>query len=383
MAAQQNRPIVFVNQATGYLTIDIINEFARSGKFPKIALIAGSIRVQDIPLEKNVEWSRITLYDRGNPRKKFLSWLRGTLQIAWLLLTKYRKYEIFYITIPPFAYLLSLVFRNRFSVLVFDVYPDVLKIYGITERNIGYRLWIRFNRNLFRRAHRLYTIGEGMARLLERYVSRSKITIIPNWSGLTNVREIRKSDNIFVKEHGLDGKFIVQYSGNIGYTHNVEVLVDLAKAMRSWNDVFFLIIGRGEKYNHIKEMVDAAGLSNCKLLPFQPDDMLNFTLSAADLGVVLLDDKTAHVSIPSKIYNLQAVGVPILGIADTLSELAYHLQAYHNGKCFSPHDLAPIIAYIGSLMNAPEQHRTLKASSRSASGDFTMLNAKKYLETYV
>jgi glycosyltransferase involved in cell wall biosynthesis len=380
---QQNRSIVFINQATGYLTIDIINEFSRSGNFSKVALIAGSIRVQDIPVDKNVEWSKVTLYDRGNPKKKFLSWFRGTLQIGWLLLTRYRKYEIFYITIPPFAYLLSLIFRNRFSILVFDVYPDVLKIYGIKENNMGYRLWTRFNKNLFRRAHRLYTIGEGMAKLLEQYVSRSRITVIHNWSGLTKVREVPKQDNIFIQEHGLHGKFIVQYSGNIGYTHNVEVLVELAKAMKAWHDVFFLIIGRGEKYNQIKAMVEAAQLSNCKLLPFQPDDMLNYTLSAADLGVVLLDDKTAHVSIPSKIYNLQAVGVPILGIADTTSELSHHLQAYNNGQCFASRDMDSIIAYIARLKDESEQHRALQISSRAASADFTMLNAKKYLESYV
>jgi hypothetical protein len=45
-----SRRIVFINQATGYLTIDVINSF--TGDFDEIALITGSIRVQDIPLDK-------------------------------------------------------------------------------------------------------------------------------------------------------------------------------------------------------------------------------------------------------------------------------------------------------------------------------------------
>ena len=86
-----DRKIVFINQATGYLTIDIINSFSNSHIFSKIALIAGSIRVQDFPLREEVNWSRIILYNRGNFIKKLFSWFIGTLQIFWLLITKYRK----------------------------------------------------------------------------------------------------------------------------------------------------------------------------------------------------------------------------------------------------------------------------------------------------
>src|SRR5687767_4634914 len=99
-----NRKIVFVNQASGYLTIDIVNGFA--DVFEKVALISGVVRVQDIPLNEKVEWSKISVYNRGNPAKKFTSWIFGTFQIFFLLLFKYRKYEIFYFTIPPTAYLL-------------------------------------------------------------------------------------------------------------------------------------------------------------------------------------------------------------------------------------------------------------------------------------
>ncbi|MGQ3088141.1 hypothetical protein, partial [Flavobacterium sp.] len=86
---QKKKKIVFINQATGYLTIDIINEFAKD--YDEVALIAGSIRVQDIPLDRKVKWSKITKYDRGNPKKKFLSWLIGTIQIFFLLLFRYRR----------------------------------------------------------------------------------------------------------------------------------------------------------------------------------------------------------------------------------------------------------------------------------------------------
>lgn len=374
---------MFVNQATGYLTIDIINAFVRSGKFSRVALIAGSIRVQDVPLDGAVSWSRIALYNRGHAFRKFSSWLWGTLQIGWLLLTKYRHYEVFYITVPPFAYLLSFMLPNRFAVLVFDVFPDVLEVYRIGRRSAIFRMWAWLNRKVFAKAHCVFTLGNGMSEILAAYVNRSRITVIPNWSGLRKLKEIHRADNFFLKQQGLETKFVVQYSGNIGYTHNVEVLVNLAKSMVDCSQVFFLIIGRGERHHEIEKLVNELKLANCRVLPFQPDEMLNAVLGAADLGVVILDERASHVSIPSKIYNLQSVGAPILGIATLNSELDLHLTRYANGACFSGENLSDIREFILSLASDKVKQDELRSKSLRASMEFTSSNALKYVDHYV
>jgi hypothetical protein len=375
------KEIVFINQATGYLTIDIINEFAK--EFSKVALITGSVRVQDISLDARIHVSKIAKYDRGNPARKFLSWLIGTIQIFFLLITKYRKYDIFYITIPPSAYLLSSFLPNKFSVLIFDIYPDVLKIYNIKETNLIYKFWSKLNKKLFAKAHKIYTIGEGMAKLIDNYMSRENMVIIPNWSGLTKLKSIDKDENTWVKKYHLENKFIVQYSGNIGFTHNVEEVVEIAKELKDDKEIIFVIIGRGEKVKFIQDLITKYNLKNCLLLPFQPDDELNFSLSAANIGIVLLDDKTAHVSIPSKIYNLQAVGVPMLGIASLDSELNNHIIRFNNGKCFSKDNKKGIVEFILYMKNNENELKTLADNSKKSALFFTNKNANQYLKAYV
>lgn len=375
--------IVFINQATGYLTIDIINAFAQSSFFSEVALIAGSIRVQDIQLEKNVKWSKITRYNRGTPVKKLLSWVTGTMQIGWLLLTRYRKYEVFYITVPPFAYLLSWVLPNRFSLLVYDVYPDALTIYHIGKRNVISRCWAFLNRRLFKKAYRLMTIGEGMRQLMQQYNSTSReINVIPNWSGLTNLKIVERKSNRFLSDQGLTDKFVVMYSGNIGVTHNVEVLIDVAEQLQKEPDLFFLIVGRGNRLANIERIVNDKKLSNVRVLPFQPDDQLSETLAAADLAVVLLDDRTANISIPSKIYNLQAVGVPILGIGEETSELSLHLKKFDNGRSYSPENIQGISGFIKDFKRNQPLQETFRRNSKAASANFTRHNAGQYLELY-
>lgn len=374
------KKIVFINQGFNYLTIDIINEFAK--EFDEVSVITGSIRVQDVPLSEKVSVTKIIKYNKKSLKTKVLTWLWGTVQIYFHILFKYRKHELFFISIPPFAYLLMRLLRNKFSILIWDVYPDTLKVYNLTEKDFIFRFWASSNKKIFKRAHRLYTIGNRMADLISKYVEREKLIIVPLWNGLTNIKPIPKHENKFALEHKLQDKFVIQYSGNIGYTHNVEVLVEVANRLKDNKDIYFLIIGRGKRAGDIKNLISQYGLSNCMMLPFQPDDVLPYSLACADLGVVVLDEKTSQGSVPSKTYNLMAVGVPLLCIASKDSELSDYIDTYNNGRIFSASEIDEIAAFAEHLYKNPELLQTYKANSFSAAQDFTADNAKMFLQKY-
>ena len=184
----KNRKIVFVNQACGFITIDILNAFAQ--EFEQVAIIYGDIRIQDIEIDKRVIKSKVIEKTRRSNAGRFARWLIASIQIFFLLITKYRKYEIFYFSVPPFAYLASLFIKRRFSLLMWDVYPDALKIVNVSEQQFLYRTWTKINRKLFARAYRIYTIGDSLANQLAQYTEREKVKVIPLWSGITNIQPV-------------------------------------------------------------------------------------------------------------------------------------------------------------------------------------------------
>lgn len=374
------KKIVFVNQASGYLTIDIVNAFA--DKYDKVDLISSSVRVQDIPLRDKVKITSTIKHSRKSNFSRLMRWLLSSIHVFFLLLTKYRSYEVFYISVPPMAYLCSLIVPNRFSILIYDIYPDVLKLFGVSESNFIYKWWAKANLKLFKKAHRIYTISDGMSRLLESYVQKKKIHVIQNWTGLTNLEPITKEQNTFIHDHELQGKFIVQYSGNISPTHNIEVLVDIAEKCQSYENVLFLIIGRGQLLPRIKEKVAELNLDNCKFLPFQPDNVLKYSLASADLGVVVLGKETSNISIPSKIYNIQAVGTPLMGISAHGSELEKHIIKYSNGRNFEHDQVEEIAQFIGDLSSNPSAHKELKQKALDSSQHFTYKNAEQFFQQY-
>ncbi|HOO99373.1 MAG TPA: glycosyltransferase family 4 protein [Bacteroidales bacterium] len=372
--------IVFINQATGYLTIDIINEFIK--EYDEVVLITGSIRVQDIHPDRRVKVDYITRYNRGSNIRKLSSWLIGTLQIYYLLSVKYRKYEKFYISIPPSSYLMSNIFSADYAILLFDLYPEALRSFGIRDSNPLFRWWSRRNRKAFSRSKRVFTLSGKMKGELLKFCEPEKVSVIPNWSAFSGLQPIGKEENRLLSLHGLRGKFVVQYSGNIGHTHRVETVVELAEQLKYSSDIVFMIIGRGERVNVISSMIRDKNLDNCLLLPFRPDDELFESLCAADLAVVTLDDRTPDISVPSKIYNILAAGLPVMSIAAENSGISLLLREHEAGVNFDKSDLAGMRAYIEKLKSDTAYRSRLSANSLSASLVYTRANARQYLELY-
>ena len=376
----KDRKIIIVNQAVNYLTIGFANAF--NEKFEHVVLVTGSIHTQGEELNSSIKIQKINKWQERPTRKKIFSFLKALFLMWWLLLTKYRKYEVFFVSVPPMGYLLNLILPNRFSMVIWDVYPDVFKITGMEEKHPVYRFWSFLNNKSFGKAFKLYTISDKMADLIKVYTNR-EIIVQPIWSIFQENKKVEKEENIFIKEHGLENKFIVQYSGNIGVTHNVETLVDIAELLKDNDKILFQIIGRGPRKPVLEKLVKERNLPNCKFLPFQTDEMFPFSLSAADVGVVILDETTSKGSVPSKSYNLMSYGIPSLYIASKDSQLNLYANNYKLGKCFTKLELNEAAKFLEELSKDSIRYNNLRNNAVLAAKDFKRENADKFIEAYI
>lgn len=371
------KKIVFVNQSSGYLLTDILNVYAQ--EYDEVALIYGTIKENERKLNSRIKLDRICAYDRSSAVGRIKTWGKATWQIYRKLKRDYNDYEIVYVTNPPMAYLCSLRLKNPFSVIVFDTYPDALSNIGIRKGNPLFNMWAGWNRKLFVKAKRVFTLSEGMTERLGSYMDRNKITVVPCWSANSTFAPIAKSENPFVKERHLEDKFVVMYSGNMGVTHNVQLLVECAKRLRDNDRIHFMLIGGGTKKIELEAKVKSEGLANCTFMDWLPAEQLPYSLAAADLGVISLTDETALVSVPSKTFNLLAVGCPLMCIVPQRSEIARMVTKYKNGKCFEVNDVDRMVDYIRLLSTDGNMTKALSEKSLVAAKDFTMDNAKLYL----
>ncbi len=371
------KKIILINQNTGYLTIDIANAFTT--RYEKVVLMTGFVRKMERDLLPAISIQRMVRYNRESTVKRLWTWFWGSTQVFFALLFKYRDFEVVYFTNPPMAYLSSLFLPNRFSVVVYDTYPDALKTVGIKENNLFYKLWASANKKIFAKVKKVITLSEGMAEQLGLYVEASKIQVIPNWPGSGQFKQVPRSTNIFALEHNLSEKFVVMYSGNMGYTHNVESIIDLAIEMRQEKDISFVLIGEGQKKDLLKSLVKKHDLSNVLFFPWQPSEILPYSLATADVAVVTIDISSSLLSVPSKTYNILATGSPMLCIAPDNSEIAKLAQIYDCGKSFSKEDITGMKDFILDLKQNPDKRQEYSSNALAASVNFVKENAFQYL----
>jgi glycosyltransferase involved in cell wall biosynthesis len=281
----------------------------------------------------------------------------------------------------PFLTALVSVIRNiPFYILVFDLYPEALQQAGIVgEGSWLYRVWQNDNRRTFSKALGLITLSESMKQAVSKYIDPAKVAIIPNWADTEYVRPVEKSSNGFMSSHGLDGKFVVMYSGNMGLTHDLESLLGAANILAAETNIRFVLIGEGGKRKKLEALKLQMQLDNVIFLPYQDAKDFPLAMAAADVGIITLGTGAEGISVPSKTYVNMAAGLAIIAISPAHSELNRIVDHFAMGYVVMPGEPERIAAHVRSLAANPDELQTFKSRSRAASMNFTPENAKQYV----
>jgi glycosyltransferase involved in cell wall biosynthesis len=285
---------------------------------------------------------------------------------------------------PPLSVFIPFVLRlKNYALLIWDIYPDILVSYGyISDNSIINKIWKNINKKVFSKAKVVFTLGEKMREVLLTYCADANVIVNPLWTNIIEIPQVDRKNNFFAQKYGIEDNFVIMYSGNLGKTHDVEFIVDLAISMQDCDSIKFVIIGDGYKKDIISQRIKDSSLTNCLLLPFQNLSDLPYSLSCADIGIVTLSSDASKYSIPSKIFNMMAAGEAFLAIADKDSELASIVNEFDLGKSFSVNQLDLMKEFIFELIRKTDMLIKYKANSQDASLHFTKINARKYHEVW-
>lgn len=374
------KSVLLANQSTGYLMVDIVNAYVQSGKYDRVELFAGEINIRPSVRDSSVHVIKTVKYDKSSTLKRLLTWVGAFVHLLWVVWRRSKHCHLVLVSNPPLNVFVPLFTRKKFSFIVYDLYPDSLFSQGFVKRNsfLG-RWWMTKNKQIFAKADCVFTLSEDMKKAVAQYVAEDKIKIVYNWAHNEHIRPIDKKENVFLTDLKLQDKFIVLYSGNMGMTHDIDVLVDVADRLKENEKIHFLFIGEGAKKAVVEEKVARYGLKNCSVLPYQPLEVLPYSMGAADLAVVTTDAKQSGLSVPSKTYTYLATGAALLCLAEDNTELARLTRERRIGRCFVSQDLGGIAGYILQMVSDRRLLQEYKDNSRKTSLMYTPENAQQYV----
>jgi len=304
----------------------------------------------------------------------------GTFTVSCLLFMLGRLScgdRVLIVTNPPSLFpiigLLARIKGAKSCLLVHDVYPDVLSVTGhLNSDGLLYRLLAKIVTLACRQYDRIVVIGRDMHALLllKSDYPPWRLAIIPNWGDTDLARPYLRRENSFAIRHGMGDTFTVQFSGNIGRTHDVETLLVTARSTTDRKDIQYWFIGYGGKADLLRAS-DVQSLSNVHALPRQAKEVLGEMLASADVLVIAFIPGMKGLSVPSRMYNVMAAGTAIIAMTEPGSELALVVEENDCGWVLPPNDDAALTRLILELATPDGRDTVHKkgAAGRRAAGE--------------
>jgi colanic acid biosynthesis glycosyl transferase WcaI len=275
-----------------------------------------------------------------------------TTRAFMAMLNKLQRGDVvFTVTAPftlPYAVAAAARLKRARSVLIMhDLYPEVLVMAGLLRPTSIFTKLIRgANSLMFRALNAVVTIGRDTEAhlLLYKGMTREKIRFIPNWATLApGVRPVG-ADNRYRPAHA---RYVVGLSGNLGFTHDPVTVLDAAvRLLKDDPGIHFLLSGWGIGFEQLKALQSETSLPNVTVLERVPEENLEEFLAAANVWLIPYRPNVAGVSVPSRFYNLLAVGRPVIIISEPDAEVALTLKEHALGWVVTPgrpDELAEII----------------------------------------
>jgi colanic acid biosynthesis glycosyl transferase WcaI len=308
--------------------------------------------------------------------KRALAELLFTIRMFVALLVKLRRGDVA-LTVPapfmlPYAFAAAAKLKGARSVLIMhDLYPDVLIMAGLLKPDSLPASAMRgLNALMFRALDAVVVIGRDTEKLLLRFdgMTSDKIRFIPNWATLA--RGVRAVDPDNPYRRPISARFVVGLSGNLGFTHDPVIVFEAARLLRESRDIHFLLSGWGIGFDQLHEMQSEAKLPNVTLVDRVEDDQLETFLSAADVWIIPYRKNVAGVSVPSRFYNLLAIGRPVILVSEADAEAALTVTEHDVGWVVEPGGADELAKTVSRAAAAEDPQRAGRAAEISRRFDF-------------
>lgn len=248
----------------------------------------------------------------------------------------------------------------KFIYNIQDFNPEQVLAVGYSKSKFITDVMMWFDKFSCKRSNLIITVGRDLVETVEKRFAGKKVpktVMINNWIDEKEIYPL-DADNEkvleFKKKYGLDGKFVIMYSGNIGLYYDLEKLIKVLKQFRKGytftgvyeegpktkdgREVVFAFVGAGSVLDKLVLYSKKHHFENIVFIPYQDKADLIYSLNAADVHWCVNAKGIKGVSCPSKYYGIAAAGKAVLAVLEKDSEIRCIIEETNGGLCSEPGD---------------------------------------------
>lgn len=242
------------------------------------------------------------------------------------------------------GYRISKRLKAKYVFNVSDLWPESAVKLGVLHNKLFIKLSVWLEEFSYKKADIVTGQTRGIVDNISSRGFKDKTYLITNGVDLALFGK-DKASNEFVKEYGLEGKFIAGYAGIHGLAQGLETVMKAADILRDHRDIMFAFIGDGPEKPKLIKMKEDLNLENVVFLPVQPKKAMPGVV--ANFGCALVPLKKLDLfkgALPSKMFETLASSVPIvLSVEGEAKELIENANA---GICVEPENEKEIAAAV-------------------------------------
>jgi glycosyltransferase involved in cell wall biosynthesis len=236
-----------------------------------------------------------------------------------------------------------------FVLNVQDLFPQSAIDLGILRNHIMIRFFERMERFLYKSAAHITVHSPGnREHAISKGASPGKVTVMPNWVD-TDFLAPGPKNNELRKKLGLEGKFVVSFAGVIGYSQDLDTVLEAARRLAGHPEIVFLIVGDGVEKPRLQKKAEDLSLTNVLFLPMQPRHRYPQVIQASDVSLATLHAEVKTPVVPSKILSIMAGGRPVIATMDLSGDAPKLIREARCGLVLSPGDAEGLAEVILKL----------------------------------
>lgn len=245
-----------------------------------------------------------------------------------------------------------------------DFNPEQTLAVGYTKNKLITDAMMWFDKFSCKRSNLIITVGRDLVETVQKRFKGKKVpktVMINNWIDEKEIYPLNQEHPkviAFKEKYGLDNKFVIMYSGNIGLYYDLEELIKVIRKFKpgtktaDGREVVFAFVGAGSVLEKLISYVDKHNMDNVVFIPYQDKADLIYSLNAGEVHWCVNAKGIKGVSCPSKAYGIMAAGKAVLGVLEDGTEVRGLIEECNCGKCCEPGDYAEVAKilqwYIGN-----------------------------------
>ena len=240
--------------------------------------------------------------------------------------------------------------RAKFIYNIQDFNPEQVLAINFSKNKLITGAMMFFDKFSCRQSNLIITVGRDLVQTVHNRFKGKKVpktVMINNWIDEKEIYPV-EADNpkvmAFKEKYGLQDKFIIMYSGNIGLYYDLENLMKVIEQVNpdirtaDGREVVFAFVGAGSVLDKLVAYKEEKHMDNVVFIPYQDQANLIYSLNAGDVHWCVNAKGIKGVSCPSKYYGIAAAAKSVLAVLEKDSEIRCIIEETEGGLCAEPGD---------------------------------------------